>query len=127
MTATPCSSHPPLPPSTSSTATWIGAIASPRRCGNGSAGGAHVTQTARPATIPEDEGGRGLAARVNLGRIFTPISSEFALISSTALLLTIFGLVMVLSATSAIAVDGGEGPYSIVIKQGLFALVGVPL
>ncbi|MDR6867807.1 cell division protein FtsW [Microbacterium resistens] len=86
-----------------------------------------MTQTARPATIPEDEGGRGLAARVNLGRIFTPISSEFALISSTALLLTIFGLVMVLSATSAIAVDGGEGPYSIVIKQGLFALVGVPL
>ena len=86
-----------------------------------------MTQTARPATTPEKDDPRGLAARVNLGRIFRPVSSEFLLIASTALLLTVFGLVMVLSATSATAVDKGEGPYDIVMKQGLFALVGVPL
>lgn len=89
-----------------------------------------MTQMTRPAMTTRgaaDGGGRGLAARVSLGRIFTPVSSEFVIIASTALLLTAFGLVMVLSATSATAVDRGEGPYDVVLKQGVFALVGVPL
>ncbi|TQJ32367.1 putative lipid II flippase FtsW [Microbacterium sp. SLBN-146] len=70
---------------------------------------------------------RGLAARVSLGRIFAPVPSEFLLISSTALLLTIFGLVMVLSATSATATAAGESPFEGLIKQGVFAMIGVPL
>nr|WP_208379891.1 putative peptidoglycan glycosyltransferase FtsW [Microbacterium endophyticum] len=44
------------------------------------------------------------------------------LIASTALLLTGFGLVMILSATSAAA-----DPYAAALKQGVFALLGVPL
>jgi cell division protein FtsW len=51
------------------------------------------------------------------------VPSEFLLIASTALLLTGFGLVMILSATSATAVQ----PYEAAIKQGVFAMVGVPL
>jgi cell division protein FtsW len=68
---------------------------------------------------------RGLAARVSLGKVFAPVPSEFLLIASTALLLTGFGLVMVLSATSALG--GGQNPYEHVIKQGVFAVLGVPL
>lgn len=82
-----------------------------------------MNQAARP---PRAES-RGLAARVSLGRRFAPPSTEFMLIASTALLLTIFGLVMVLSATSATAVAKGENPVDGALRQGLFALVGVPL
>jgi len=76
---------------------------------------------------PEDRPRRGLAARVSLGRVFAPVPSEFLLVSSTALLLTIFGLVMVLSATSANSAAGGASPFDDMIKQGVFAVVGVPL
>lgn len=77
-----------------------------------------MTQT----TSPPRAGDRGLAARVSLGRLFTPPTTEFVLIASTALVLTVFGWVMVLSATSARA-DPWEGAY----KQGVFAALGIPL
>ncbi|GAA5152207.1 hypothetical protein GCM10025768_19860 [Microbacterium pseudoresistens] len=85
-----------------------------------------MTQVARPGTSADRDDARGLAARVRLGKIFAPVPSEFLLIASTALLLTVFGLVMVLSATSATAAANGEGPYDTVLRQGMFALVGVP-
>lgn len=82
-----------------------------------------MTQVARP---PGSESG-GLAARVSLGRRFVPVSSEFLMIAATALALTLFGLVMVLSATSATAIGNGENPWSAALRQGVFALLGVPL
>lgn len=87
-----------------------------------------TTQTRpAPATAAEPPSKRGLAARVSLGRVFAPVPSEFLLIASTTLLLTVFGLVMVLSATSATATARGEAPWEIVLKQGLFAIIGIPL
>lgn len=88
-----------------------------------------TTTPPRPRTTPppSDSPSGGLAARVSLGRLFAPVPSEFFLIASTALMLTIFGLVMVLSATSAIATAAGEAPYDAVWKQVIFALIGVPL
>ncbi len=81
-----------------------------------------------PATPPPDAPRRrGLAARVSLGRVFAPVPSEFLLLASTALLLTGFGLVMVLSATSATATAAGQPPYEAVIKQAVFAVIGIPL
>ncbi|PYD01859.1 putative lipid II flippase FtsW [Microbacterium esteraromaticum] len=77
-----------------------------------------MTQTARP---PRTDG-HGLAARVSLGRLFVPPTTEFVLIVSTALVLTVFGWVMVLSATSA-----KPDPWDGAIKQGIFALIGIPL
>src|SRR3546814_5625626 len=62
---------------------------------------------------------------VSLGRVFAPVPSEFLLIASTVLLLTGFGLIMVLSATSAL--DGARNPFEHVIKQGVFAVLGIPL
>lgn len=85
-----------------------------------------TTTTPRP-TSPADDDARGFSARVSLGKVFAPVPNEFLLIASTALILTIFGLVMVLSATMAASVARGESPFEVVMKQGLFALVGIPL
>jgi len=85
-----------------------------------------VTTTApRPRQSPDEPARAGLAARVSLGRAFRPVPSEFLLITSAALLLTGFGLVMVLSATSAL--DDGQNPFEHVLKQGVFAVIGIPL
>lgn len=83
--------------------------------------------TPPPATPTDQSARRGLAARLSLGRVFSPVPSEFLLIASTALLLTVFGLVMVLSATSATAAARGEAPWDTVIKQAAFAAIGIPL
>ncbi|MFJ4225838.1 putative lipid II flippase FtsW [Microbacterium sp. NPDC089695] len=85
-----------------------------------------MTQVERPPRS-DASGARGLAARVSLGRRFTPLSTEFLMIASAALLLTIFGLVMVLSATSATAVARGENPMDGALRQGVFAVLGIPL
>lgn len=82
-----------------------------------------MTQTAHPPRTDTAAESRGFAARVSLGRIFLPPSTEFVMIASTAVLLTIFGVVMVLSATSA----NQNAPYADALRQGFFALVGIPL
>lgn len=85
----------------------------------------------RPGSPEPDDSGtpaRGsLAARVFLGSLFRPVAGEFLLIASAAVLLTIFGLIMVLSATSATASAAGREPYDAVLKQAMFAAVGLPL
>lgn len=87
-----------------------------------------ASKPTRPPRIPsEPKPSRGLAARVSLGKAFAPVPSEFLLIASTALLLTLFGLVMILSATSAVAAAAGLPPYEAVLKQAAFAAVGLPL
>lgn len=84
-----------------------------------------TTTAPPPRQTPEEPARAGLAARVSLGRAFRPVPSEFLLITSAALLLTGFGLVMVLSATSAL--DGAQSPFEHVLKQGVFAVIGIPL
>ncbi|MFT4259797.1 putative lipid II flippase FtsW [Microbacterium sp.] len=87
-----------------------------------------MTQLAGPArTDRTRSSSRGLAARVSLGKRFTPVPAEFMMIASTALLLTVFGLVMVLSATSADAVSKGASPVDGALRQGIFAVLGIPL
>lgn len=84
-----------------------------------------TTTTDRP--VPADPADRGgpFTARVGLGRVLSPVPSEFLLLASTALILTIFGLVMVLSATMATSSD--DGPFQTVMRQAMFAVLGVPL
>lgn len=79
--------------------------------------------------IPSDEPEprvSGWAARVSLGRVFQPVASEFLLLSGATLALTVFGLVMVLSASSANDTASGVGAYDSLLRQGTFALVAVP-
>jgi cell division protein FtsW len=88
-----------------------------------------VVDTTRTRPVPQEPEAPkgGLAARVSLGRVFAPVPSEFLLIASMAVILTLFGLVMVLSATSATSEDAGGGPYDAVLKQAMFAAIGIPL
>jgi len=88
-----------------------------------------TSTTIRPPQPGADDrdNNRALSARVVLGRVFAPVPSEFLLILSTALLLTGFGLVMVLSATSAVGSANGDKPYEALIKQAVFAVIGIPL
>lgn len=86
-----------------------------------------IRPTPQDPDEPSRPRSRGLAARVSLGTIFRPVAGEFLLIASTAVLLTALGLVMVLSATSATATAAGEAPYDAVLKQLMFAAVGLPL
>lgn len=81
-----------------------------------------MAKTTPPASPTADTPTRGLSARVRLGRVFTPVSTEFVVILSTALFLTLFGFVMVLSATSA-----SPEPFDVALKQGIFAVIGIPL
>lgn len=81
--------------------------------------GAPMTQVERPHRSDQGStGSGGLAARVSLGRRFTPVSTEFLMIASAALMLTIFGLVMVLSATSATAVSKGRTRWTALCVRG---------
>lgn len=86
-----------------------------------------MTTTRPPSRESAQNRPSGRSTRVSLGTLFAPVPSEFLLIASTALLLTVFGLVMVLSATSATSSASGANPWDTVLKQGLFALLGVPL
>ncbi|WEG10161.1 putative lipid II flippase FtsW [Microbacterium horticulturae] len=88
-----------------------------------------TSTTIRPphGAADEPDRRRPLSARVVLGRVFAPVPSEFLLILSTALMLTGFGLVMVLSATSAVGSANGDKPYEALAKQAVFAAIGIPM
>ncbi|WP_029145130.1 putative lipid II flippase FtsW [Microbacterium luticocti] len=86
-----------------------------------------TSTTTRPPAPEAAPATRARSARVVLGRVFAPVPSEFLLILSTALLLTGFGLVMVLSATSAVGTANGDAPYEALLKQAVFAAIGIPL
>ena len=93
-----------------------------------------MSTTVRPPTrsdsrrpAPEPEPRRGMLARVSLGEAFAAAPVEFLLISSTALILTGFGMVMVLSATTVTSITAGGGPYDLAIRHAVFAVVGLSL
>lgn len=85
-----------------------------------------MSQTTRPPQAQERRR-RGLLARVSLGESFSAIPLEFLLLASTATILSLFGAVMVLSATSVESIGAGGSPYDGVVKHGLFLVLGLPL
>ncbi|WP_307784438.1 MULTISPECIES: putative lipid II flippase FtsW [unclassified Salinibacterium] len=68
-----------------------------------------------------------VAARVPVKRIFSGESSNFFLLLGTTLFLVIFGLVMVLSSSSVESYAADQGFFGSFLRQGLFALLGIPL
>jgi cell division protein FtsW len=91
-----------------------------------------VTTTEEPAAAaPAAESGRGLR-RIS-GRLASParlldrpLTSYYLLVGITVLLLAL-GLVMVLSTTSAVALQSGQSPYSGLQHQLFGVLIGLPL
>ena len=60
-------------------------------------------------------------------RLFAADTRDFFLILGTTLFLVVFGLVMVLSASSVESFAGGAGFFDRFTRQLLFAVIGVPL
>ncbi len=72
-------------------------------------------------------GEAGASAHIKLGRVFTAESTNYFLLLGTTLFLVVFGLVMVLSSSSVDSYLDSGGFFGGLIRQGIFALVGVPL
>lgn len=83
-----------------------------------------MTSTARPRKSPES---RSHSVRISLGRSLRPVSVEFLLIASTAILLTAFGVVMVFSATTVESLAASGNPFNDGLSHLLFAAIGIPL
>jgi cell division protein FtsW len=66
-------------------------------------------------------------ARINLGKVFTSESANYFLLLGTTLFLVVYGLVMVLSSSSVDSYLENDGFFGGLLKQGFFAIVGIPL
>jgi cell division protein FtsW len=66
-------------------------------------------------------------ARIQLHRVFTAESANYFLLLGTTLFLVVFGLVMVLSSSSVDSYLADAGFFGRAIRQGTFALIGIPL
>ncbi len=66
-------------------------------------------------------------ARISLGRLRKRESGAYLLLLGTTLFLVIIGLVMVLSSSSVTSFVGQNGFFGVFLRQGTFALIGVPL
>lgn len=74
-----------------------------------------------------DHATSGSTARIHLNRVFTAESANYFLLLGTTLFLVVFGLVMVLSSSSVDSYLADAGFFGRAIRQGTFALIGVPL
>jgi cell division protein FtsW len=70
---------------------------------------------------------RAAAALVPVRRIFAAENGNYFLLLGVTLFLVIFGLVMVLSSSTIESYNDDEGFFGRFIRQGLFAVVGIPL
>ena len=76
------------------------------------------------ATAPARSGSRhGGRLGSWLARFDSPVTTYYLLVCVTAALV-VFGLIMVLSASSVVSIGSGSSAYSIFLKQAGFALVG---
>ncbi len=83
--------------------------------------------TGSTAQDTEAPASSGSTARIHLSRMFTAESANYFLLLGTTLFLVVFGLVMVLSSSSVDSYLKDAGFFGRAIRQGTFALIGVPL
>jgi len=80
-----------------------------------------------PRNAPGAASGTPHSARISLGQVFTAESGNYFLLLGTTLFLVLLGLVMVLSSSSIDSFTQRQGFFGVFSKQGLFALIGIPL
>ncbi|MDH6237222.1 putative lipid II flippase FtsW [Cryobacterium sp. CG_9.6] len=80
-----------------------------------------------PSAEPHSIHAMGASARISLGRVFRAESANYFLLLGTTMFLVAFGLVMVLSSSSVDSYLADAGFFGGLIRQGGFALIGVPL
>ena len=77
---------------------------------------------------PQTERTTGPAfAVVPVKRLFAEVNRNYFLLAGTTLFLVIFGLVMVLSASSVEETSSGNDAFRVFARQGMFAVIGIPL
>jgi cell division protein FtsW len=86
-----------------------------------------VASTVMDAPATPAPAGRGSSAVVRLRRLFPTVSGNELLLAGTTLFLVVFGLVMVLSSSAIESRAENGSMLGAFQRQGLFALVGVPL
>lgn len=87
-----------------------------------------ATPARRPARTARATPAPGpTVAVVPVRRIFAVENRNYFLLLATTLFLVIFGLVMVLSASSIESFTADDGFFGRFIKQGLYAVIGIPL
>ncbi|HEU0257135.1 MAG TPA: putative peptidoglycan glycosyltransferase FtsW [Microbacteriaceae bacterium] len=80
-----------------------------------------------PAVVSRAVGRAPRITRLTLGGERRPMLPRYAFLLGVTLFMTVFGLIMVLSSSSVTSHDGGGSLLGQFLKQGSFALVGVPL
>lgn len=70
---------------------------------------------------------RPASARISLGRLALPDSSNYLLLLGVTLFLVVFGLVMVLSSSSIESWTDDKGFFGGFWKQATYAVIGIPL
>lgn len=83
--------------------------------------------TSAASAEPREDTTSGSSARIQLHRVFTAESANYFLLLGTTLFLVVFGLVMVLSSSSVDSYLADAGFFGRAIRQGTFALIGIPL
>ena len=82
---------------------------------------------AQPKATAQSKTTTGPAALVKVRQIFAAETGNYFLLLGTTLFLVIFGLVMVLSASSIESTVKTGSAYQEFSRQGLYALIGIPL
>lgn len=79
----------------------------------------------RPGIAPSDPSRTGIqSVRISLGRVLQAEPANYYMLLGITLFMVAFGLVMVLSSSSA---ESDSGFFSRFFSQGVYALIGVPL
>ncbi|MCU1409409.1 MAG: ftsW [Rhodoglobus sp.] len=78
-------------------------------------------------TAPQARGPRPAVAVIPVRKLFSAAQTNYFLLLGVTLFLVIFGLVMVLSSSTIESFNDDEGFFGRFVRQGLFAVVGIPL
>lgn len=82
----------------------------------------------RGRPVPEQDPRPANAALIAVRRLFGVAHPDALLVVGTVIFLVLFGLVMVLSSSAVTSAQNNEGDFfAVFLRQGLFALIGVPL
>jgi cell division protein FtsW len=81
----------------------------------------------RPTPADPARGADGPAALVKVRRLFAAETGNYFLLLGTTVFLVVFGLVMVLSASSIESTVKNGSAYQEFSRQGLYAMIGLPL
>lgn len=76
---------------------------------------------------PESNPPSSSTVRVSVKRIFWSESTDYYVVIGATLFLVVFGLIMVLSSSSVVALSSNSDPFTGFLRQGMFALLGIPL